>query len=75
MRTRLRGKATLLFMMLGLLLAIPAVALAADVINADLIDYTSQNANYTAGSANGVVTEYWVQADTDGCDPGDGGAV
>ena len=75
MRTRLKSKVSLLFMMLGLLLAIPAVALAADAINADLIDYTSQNANYTAGSANGVVTEYWVQADTDGCDPGDGGAV
>jgi hypothetical protein len=35
MRTFLRGKVTLLFMMLGLLLAAPAVAFAADTIVAD----------------------------------------
>ena len=75
MRTFLRSKATLLFLALGLLLAVPAVALANNVINADLIDYTSQNASYTAGDANGVVAEYWVEADADGCDPGDGTAT
>jgi hypothetical protein len=39
MRTKLRGKVTLLFMMLGMLLAVPAVAIAADLnsdVNADL---------------------------------------
>jgi hypothetical protein len=36
MRTFLRGKVTLLFMMLGLLLAVPAVALAAD-LNTDAV--------------------------------------
>ena len=33
MRTMLRGKATLLFMMLGMLLAVPAIALADDISN------------------------------------------
>jgi hypothetical protein len=32
MRTFLRGKVTLLFMMLGMLLAVPTVALAADLL-------------------------------------------
>ena len=32
MRTKLRGKVTLLFMMLGMLLAVPTVALAADLL-------------------------------------------
>src|SRR5215208_4246232 len=39
MRTMLRGKISLLFMMLGMLLAVPAVAFAADIVsdvNADL---------------------------------------
>jgi hypothetical protein len=35
MRTKLRSKVTLLFMMLGMLLAVPAVAFAADTIIAD----------------------------------------
>src|SRR5215208_2030974 len=35
MRTMLRGKVTLLFMMLGMLLAVPAIAYAADNIIAD----------------------------------------
>ena len=75
MRIRLRSKITLLFMSWGLLLAVPAVALAADVINADLIDFNSQNADYTAGATNGVQTAYWVEADNNGCDPADGGAL
>jgi len=36
MRTFLRGKVTLLFMMLGMLLAIPAVALAAELVTAEV---------------------------------------
>jgi hypothetical protein len=36
MRTYLRGKITLLFMMLGLLIAIPAVALAAELVTAEV---------------------------------------
>lgn len=54
MRTRLRSKVTLLFMTLGMLLAIPAVAFAADVVsdvNADL--------------SSSVSTPTWVAADAD----------
>jgi hypothetical protein len=43
MRTYLRGKVTLLFMMLGMLLAIPAVALAAELVTSEL-DTTTPNA-------------------------------
>jgi hypothetical protein len=75
MRTFLRSKATLLFLALGLLLAVPAVALANDVINADLIDNPSQVSSYTAGDSNGVRAYYWVEADGDGCDPADTGPL
>jgi hypothetical protein len=75
MRTRLRSKISLLVVMCTVLIAVPAVAFAADVINADLIDFNSQNATYTAGDANGVRTDYWIVADNDGCDPADGGAL
>src|SRR5215217_4491229 len=49
MRTWLRGKATLLFMTLGLLLAIPAVALAADIVvpDGDLVTLGNQAGNAT----------------------------
>jgi hypothetical protein len=43
MRTFLRGKITLLFMMLGMLLAVPAVALAAELVTSEL-DTTTPNA-------------------------------
>jgi hypothetical protein len=43
MRTYLRGKVALLFMMLGMLLAIPAVALAAELVTSEL-DTTTPNA-------------------------------
>src|SRR5215216_4680681 len=51
MRTFLRGKVTLLFMMLGMLLAIPAIALA-DVIVND-IDSAGDN-TITAGSSTAI---------------------
>src|SRR5215204_594052 len=75
MRTFLRNKATLLFLALGLLLAVPAVALANNVINADLIGNPSQVSSYTAGDSNGVRAYYWVEADGDGCDPADTGPL
>jgi hypothetical protein len=43
MRTFLRGKVTLLFMMLGMLIAIPAVALAAELVTSEL-DTVTPNA-------------------------------
>jgi len=43
MRTFLRGKVTLLFMMLGMLIALPAVALAAELVTSEL-DTTTPNA-------------------------------
>ena len=43
MRTYLRGKVTLLFMMFGLLIAVPAVALAAELVTSEL-DTTTPNA-------------------------------
>src|SRR5215208_1113749 len=43
MRTMLRGKATLLFLMLGVLIAVPAVAALADTIAADADLVTPNN--------------------------------
>jgi hypothetical protein len=51
MRTRLRSKVTLLFMTLGLLLAIPAVALA-DNIQDNITDNVASSLQLTAGDAN-----------------------
>jgi YDG domain len=51
MRTRLRGKFTLLFMMLGMLLAVPAVALA-DNIQDNIADSVASSLQLTAGDAN-----------------------
>jgi hypothetical protein len=51
MRTMLRGKATLLFMMLGLLLAVPTIALA-DNINDDIADDVASALQLTAGDAS-----------------------
>jgi VCBS repeat-containing protein len=49
MRTKLRGKVTLLFLTLGLLLAVPAVALAADVVvpDGDLVTPLNQAGDAT----------------------------
>jgi hypothetical protein len=65
MRTMLRGKVTLLIMMLGMLIAIPAVALAAElVVNAELNSTTVSSVTVKQGetanfdikvSATGVV--------------------
>jgi hypothetical protein len=51
MRTFLRGKITLLFMTFGLLLAIPAVALA-DNIQDNIADDVASSLQLTAGDAN-----------------------
>jgi hypothetical protein len=51
MRTKLRGKVTLLFMTLGLLLAVPAVALA-DNIQDNIQDNVNSALQLTAGDAN-----------------------
>ena len=70
MRTRMKGWLPMLFVAFALMVAVPALALANNVINADLIEYTSQVASYTAGDTNGVRTDYWVEADNSGvCDP------
>jgi hypothetical protein len=60
MRTFLRGKFTLLFMMLGLLLAIPAVALADRLdADADTLATATPNANdRTANQQPGTTTTY-----------------
>jgi hypothetical protein len=62
MRTFLRGKITLLFLTLGLLLAIPAIALADVVVN-DLdnnVDTTLEEMNLTAGGTNGTAKLYVI---------------
>src|SRR5215218_7250874 len=71
MRTWLRGKVTLLFMMLGLLLAIPAIALADTLL---IQNDVNVNANAThapgdTGAANVVlnVTNGVPAGDTNGC--------
>jgi hypothetical protein len=51
MRTRLRSKISLLFMMLGLLIAVPAVALA-DNIQDNIADNVASSLQLTAGDAN-----------------------
>src|SRR5215213_2068884 len=64
MRTMLRGKFTLLFMMLGLLLAIPAIALA-DVLQGDDLE---AGANATkAPNDTGTAKFYLVANGSDGC--------
>ncbi len=55
MRTTLRGKISLLFMMCAMLLAIPAVALA-DNINDDIADTATSTLQLTAGDANSTGT-------------------
>jgi hypothetical protein len=73
MRTRdilikLRGKFTLLFMTLGLLLAIPAIALADTITNnADAtVDATAEVMALTAGGANGTTQLSVITANGDG---------
>jgi Thrombospondin type 3 repeat len=70
MRTRLRSKITLLFMTLGLVLAIPAVALADNVKNDVQISGVGQNREYVAGDPPTTVG-YYIQASGD-CDPANG---
>jgi hypothetical protein len=56
MRTKLRSKVTLLFMTFGLLLAIPAIALADDISNNldPTIDAAAEVMPLTVGGANGT---------------------
>src|SRR5215211_7238209 len=64
MRTMLRGKVTLLFMMLGLLLAVPAIAFA-DVLQGDDLE---AGANATkAPNDTGTAKFYLVANGSDGC--------
>lgn len=77
MRTILRGKLTLLFMALALVLAIPAIALADNLKN-DLASTASNVVNYTAGSS-AVSVGYWIEETASGgkpgCDAADGSAA
>jgi hypothetical protein len=66
MRTYLRGKITLLFMTLGLLLAIPAVALADNLQDEITGDVNTGTQTITAGGSTDV--DYWIVGNgSDGC--------
>jgi hypothetical protein len=71
MRTMLRSKVTLLFMMLGMLLAIPAIALADQVTNNldNTVDSSLETMNLTVGGANGSAKIYVKAANTYVTDP------
>jgi hypothetical protein len=76
MRTRLRGNVTLLFMTLGLLLAVPAVALADNVTN-EVTNGVGTQRNIAPGGTTSV--KYWILATSagglSGCDAADGSAA
>src|SRR5215217_7574371 len=72
MRTMLRGKVTLLFMMLGMLLAIPAIAYADNLVdtldgNATSDPSASQTISAGDSTSTGFTNDYWIVA-TGGCD-------
>src|SRR5215216_3673378 len=73
MRTYLRGKITLLFMTFGLLLAIPAIALA-DTINADpnpaTVVVVENNVNKAPGETG--TAKVWLAVDDNSTDPVNG---
>jgi hypothetical protein len=74
MRTKLRSKISLLFMTFGLVLAIPAVALADNL--QDSITAGNNAKTISTGTANGFTNNYWVQATGSGgvgCDIPAGG--
>jgi hypothetical protein len=71
MRTRLRSKMSLLFMTFGLLLAIPAVALADNIV--DELEGAATTKTITAGGS--FTNHYWLVANSaagspSGCDVG-----
>jgi hypothetical protein len=68
MRTMLRSKVTLLFMMLGMLLAVPAVALADQLANAldDSLDGTFETMALETGGKTQDTLIYVVPVDGDG---------
>jgi len=68
----LRGKVTLLFMMLGMLLAIPAIAYADNLVdtldgNATSDPSASQTISAGDSTSTGFTNDYWIVA-TGGCD-------
>jgi hypothetical protein len=70
MRTKLRGKFTLLFMTFAVLLAVPAIALADDI--RDGLDTTAQQTQtITAGgpTSTGFTNQYWIVANGAGTSP------
>jgi hypothetical protein len=76
MRTKLRSKVTLLFMMLGMLVAIPAIALADNI--QDSIDTSQNKKSIATGTANTWTNNYFVQANGSGgpgCDIPTGGSA
>jgi hypothetical protein len=70
MRTKLRSKISLLFMTFGLLLAIPAVALADDIRDG-LEDGAQSTQTITAGdsTSTGFTNQYWIVANSAGTSP------
>jgi hypothetical protein len=74
MRTFLRGKVTPLFMMLGMLLAVPAIALA-DIVANDLdttVDNTAEVMPLQVGGANGTTKLYVLNTNSSGSGFGSG---
>jgi hypothetical protein len=67
-RTKLRGKFTLLFMTFAVLLAVPAVALADDISNKldTSIDAVAETMPLTVGGANGTTQLYVAPTNGDG---------
>ncbi len=67
MRTKLRSKVTLLFMSLGMLLAVPAIALADNLH--DNLTGGKPSATITQNDPNGATVQYWLEAtQSNGCD-------
>jgi hypothetical protein len=69
MRTKLRGKFTLLFLTIAVLIAVPAVAVIADTINSDIVGVSGNNSGpYKAGDATGPSVDYWIAQQGSGCE-------
>jgi hypothetical protein len=69
MRTRLRGKFSLFFLTLAVLIAVPAVAVIADTINSDIVGVSGNNSGpYKAGDATGPSVDYWINQQGSGCE-------
>ncbi len=68
MRTKLRGKVTLLFMTCAVLLAVPAIALADNIVNSldPTIDAVAETMPLNQNGANGTTTLYVDPTNGDG---------